>query len=71
MLLDARGRLMKTARIAQGGVAECGVNPRDVLREAVRCAAHSVIFTHGHPSGDPTASPQDRELTDRLRAASE
>jgi hypothetical protein len=29
----------------------CPVHPRDALQEAVRCAAHGVIFVHSHPSG--------------------
>jgi len=71
VLLDVRGRLIKTARISEGSLTQCPVSPRDVLREAVRIAAHSVLFVHNHPSGDPAPSPDDLELTERLRAATD
>jgi DNA repair protein RadC len=67
--LDVRGRLLKTVRIAEGSLSSCPVHPRDVLREPIRIGAHSIIFTHGHPSGAPFPSPEDDQLTDRLRAA--
>jgi DNA repair protein RadC len=72
VLLDVRGRLMKTVRVAEGSLTQCPVCPRDVLREAVRIGAHGIVFAHNHPSGqDPTPSPEDVDLTERLRAASE
>ena len=39
VLLDVRGRLIKTARIAEGSLTQCPVSPRDALREPVRRAA--------------------------------
>lgn len=71
VLLDVRGSLIKTARIAEGSLTQCPVSPRDVLSEALRASAHGVVFVHNHPSGDPAASVEDGELTERLRAASE
>lgn len=72
VLLDVRGRLMKTARIAEGSLTQCPVSPRDALREAVRIGAHGIVFVHNHPSsGDPSPSADDFDLTDRLRAAAE
>jgi DNA repair protein RadC len=72
VLLDVRGRLIKTVRIAEGSLTQCPVPPRDVLREPVRIGAHGVVFVHNHPSsGDPTPSADDVDLTDRLRAAAE
>ena len=72
VLLDVRGRLLRSERIAQGSLAQCPVNPRDVFRTAVREAAHGVVFVHNHPSGDPSpSSPEDIDLTERLRAGAE
>jgi DNA repair protein RadC len=51
VLLDVRGRLIKTERVAQGSVSQCPVSPRDVFRVAVREGAHGVVFVHNHPSG--------------------
>jgi DNA repair protein RadC len=71
LLLDVRGRLIKSAKIAEGSLSSCPVNPRDVLLEAVRIGAHSIIFVHNHPSGAESPSPEDRDLIYRLRAAAE
>jgi DNA repair protein RadC len=43
------------------------VQPREVFGPAVREGAHSILLAHNHPSGDPQPSPEDRELTTRLR----
>lgn len=71
VLVDVRGRLIKASQIAEGSLSQCPVNPRDVLREAVRVGAHGCIFAHNHPSSDPTPSGDDADLTERLRAAAE
>jgi DNA repair protein RadC len=51
VLLDVRGRLIKTVKIAEGSLTQCPVSPRDALREPVRSGAHGVVFVHNHPSG--------------------
>ena len=71
VLLDVRGRLLRSVQVAEGSLSQCPVSPRDALRPVVRAGAHSVVFAHNHPSGDPTPSPEDADLTDRLRAAAE
>jgi DNA repair protein RadC len=72
VLLDVRGRLIKTVKIAEGSLTQCPVSPRDALREPVRVGAHGVVFVHNHPSsGDPSPSADDADLTDRLRAAAD
>jgi DNA repair protein RadC len=71
VLMDVRGRLLKTVKVAQGSVSQCPVNPRDLMREAVRASAHGIVFAHNHPSGDPIPSADDVDLTERLRAAAE
>jgi DNA repair protein RadC len=71
VLLDVRGRLLRAVQVAEGSLTQCPVSPRDALRPAVREGAHGVVFVHNHPSGDPAPSPDDADLTDRLRAACE
>jgi len=66
-----RGRLLKVVPVAEGSLTQCPVSPRDALRPAVREGAHGVVFVHNHPSGDPAPSPEDLDLTERLRAAAE
>jgi DNA repair protein RadC len=71
VLLDVRGRLLRTVQVAEGSLSQCPVSPRDALRPAVREGAHGVVFVHNHPSGDPSPSADDADLTERLRAAAE
>jgi len=54
-----------------GGVTASPVAPADVFRALVREAAAGVIFVHNHPSGEPTPSPEDVALTERLCRAGE
>jgi DNA repair protein RadC len=69
VLLDTRHRVLRTAVIAVGTLNTTVVQPRDVFREALLGAAASVVVFHNHPSGDPSPSPDDVELTARLAAA--
>lgn len=71
VLLDVRGRLLGRRLISRGSLTQCPVSPRDVLRSVIREGAHGAVFVHNHPSGDPMPSPEDHDLTDRLRAAAE
>ncbi len=71
VLLDVRGRLIRAVQVAEGSLSQCPVSPRDALRPAVREGAHGIVFCHNHPSGDPSPSADDVDLTERLRAAAE
>jgi len=51
---------------ARGLLDSCPVHPAIVLRKAIIESAASVILTHGHPSGDPTPSKEDLDITRRL-----
>jgi len=69
VLLDTKYRVLKTTIVTVGTLNSSIVEPRDVFREAVQESAAAVVVFHNHPSGDPTPSPDDRELTARLRAS--
>lgn len=69
LLLDSHRRLIRKCRVAQGTVGHLVTHPRDVFREAITTNASAVILAHNHPSGDPTPSRQDRELTRVLTQA--
>lgn len=66
LLLDTRHRLVADRRVATGSLAACAIAPRDVFEPAIREAAPALIFVHNHPSGDPSPSRDDVELTRRL-----
>jgi DNA repair protein RadC len=65
--LDVRHRLIFEACVARGSLTGVEVHPREVFRPLIRAAAAAVIFCHNHPSGDPTPSRQDFDLTARLK----
>jgi DNA repair protein RadC len=69
VLLDSKHRVLRTTVVTSGTLNSTIVQPRDVFREAMLGAAASIVAFHNHPSGDPTPSPEDVELTRRLRAA--
>jgi DNA repair protein RadC len=69
LLLDTRHRVMRAAVLAVGTLNSSGVLPREVFREAAVGGAAAIVVFHNHPSGDPTPSPEDVELTRRLIAA--
>ena len=69
VLLDSKHRVLRTTVVASGTLNSTIVHPRDVFREAMLGAAAAIVVFHNHPSGDPSPSPDDVELTRRLRAA--
>jgi DNA repair protein RadC len=69
LLLDAKHKKLREARISEGSLTASVVHPREVFAPAVRESAAAVILVHNHPSGDPSPSSEDVELTRRLRQA--
>lgn len=66
VLLDRKNCLIKVETISEGSLTVSLVHPREAFLPAVKNSAASVIFLHNHPSGDPTPSREDLELTRRL-----
>ena len=64
--LDARNQVIKKEVISVGSLTENLVHPREVFEPAVRNVAAQVVLAHNHPSGDPTPSENDLEITKRL-----
>jgi len=71
LMLDVKNRLIKEMRISEGTLSSSLIHPREAFTNAVRESAASVIFAHNHPSGDPTPSRDDIEITGRLEKAGE
>ncbi len=69
LLLDVKHRYLRDVRVSMGILDGSLVHPREVFAPAVGERAGAVILVHNHPSGDPAPSPEDREVTRRLRAA--
>lgn len=67
ILLDTKNKLICTPCLTSLGLLDSApVHPREVFREAVRQSAASIILAHNHPSGDPTPSKEDIDITRRL-----
>lgn len=71
LLLDSQNRIIEIIDMAQGTVNEAYVSPREIIEEAIKHAAVSLIFVHNHPSGNPQPSAGDKDLTRQLIYAAE
>jgi DNA repair protein RadC len=66
LLFNVRGEMMGRELVSAGNISSSIVDAREVFRPAVRRGAASIVLVHNHPSGDPSPSPQDIEVTDGL-----
>lgn len=69
--LNSKCELVKETVLSIGTVNASLVSPRELFLQALEDHAVMVILIHNHPSGDPTPSKDDYELTKRLRKAGE
>ena len=67
--LDNRHRVLAFEELFRGTIDGASVHPREVVKAALRHNAAACIFAHNHPSGDPTPSPADKRITQRLKEA--
>ena len=67
LALDNKNRLNGYKVISTGTLTLALVHPREVWRAALYLCAANVVFVHNHPSGDPEPSPEDFEITSRLK----
>ncbi len=63
LFLDKRNRLIRDEVQQVGTVDHTPVYPREVMRRALELAATAIILVHNHPSGDPTPSRADINMT--------
>jgi len=66
IMLDVKSQVIKVEEISRGGLAKSIVHPREVFKTAIRASAAGIILGHNHPSGNPTASPEDINITNKL-----
>lgn len=71
LALNAKGELLAERILSQGTATGTLISPREFFREALRYGATTALAFHNHPSGDPTPSREDIQLTRRLRTAGE
>ena len=61
--LNAQNQIIDIADLFEGTVDSSAVSPREVMENAIKQNAGSLIFVHNHPSGDPEPSRHDKEIT--------
>src|SRR5271170_6394368 len=69
LCLNRRNRLRKRVEVTSGTATSALAHPREVFRSAIRESAAAVVCAHNHPSGDPSPSAADIQLTRQLREA--
>lgn len=71
LFLDTRNRLIADETHGRGTVNHTPVYPREVVKRALELQATALILVHNHPSGDPTPSRADIEMTGEIKAAAQ
>jgi DNA repair protein RadC len=69
LFLDTKNRLLADEPQAKGTVNHTPVYPREVVKRALDLGATALILVHNHPSGDPTPSRADIEMTAEMKRA--
>lgn len=69
MCLDTKNQPTNISTVHIGSLNASIVHPREVMKTAILSNSSSIICCHPHPSGDPTPSPEDIEVTERLTEA--
>ncbi len=66
IILDTKNQIISIENISIGNLNQSIVHPREVFNLAIKKSANSIILVHNHPSGDPTPSLEDVNVTNRL-----
>lgn len=69
LFLNVKNEVLHKQTVFIGSLNSSIVHPREIFREAVKRSAASIIVAHNHPSGNPSPSPEDIEVTKRLLEA--
>lgn len=66
VLLDSKNQVLGLKVVSVGSLSSSIVHPREIFKEAITRSSAAVILVHNHPSGDPTPSQEDIDVTRRL-----
>ena len=69
LFLDTRNQIIADEQQQTGTVDHAPVYPREVIKRALELSASAVILVHNHPSGDPTPSAADIDITRKIAQA--
>ncbi|MGB1117652.1 MAG: RadC family protein [Parvibaculales bacterium] len=68
LFLDKKNQIIADEMMGSGTVDHAPVYPREVIKRALELSASALILVHNHPSGDPTPSKADIDMTNKLYA---
>jgi DNA repair protein RadC len=71
LFLNTKNHVIGQETLSIGSLNASIVHPREVFQAAIKRNSAAIVCAHNHPSGDPTPSPQDIEITKRLVEAGE
>lgn len=71
LLLNTKNQIINKEEISVGTLNSSVIHPREVFKPAIKKSVSAIIIVHNHPSGDPTPSREDIEVTKRLAKAGE
>ena len=71
LFLNTKNQILAQETLSIGSLNASIVHPREVFRSAIRHGSATIICAHNHPSGDPTPSPEDLNITRRLKEVGE
>ena len=69
LILNTKNEILKIKNITIGGTNFTNISIKDILVEPIKMQAPKIILVHNHPSGDPTPSKADIQITERLHMA--
>ena len=69
LFLNSRNRLIRDERHSSGTVSHTPAYPREICVRALEVNAAALILVHDHPSGEPSPSRSDIDMTNRIRDA--
>lgn len=67
IILNTKNIVTSVKDVSIGSLNSSIVHPREVFKEAIKNSSASIIICHNHPSGDPTPSSEDINVTNRLK----
>lgn len=66
IFLNSKNQVIEIEDLFEGTLDNSSIYPREIIKSALKHNSSSLIFVHNHPSGDPTPSPSDKDVTEKL-----
>jgi len=69
VFMDQKNQIISIENLFKGSIAGSAIYPREVVKRLIQLKANTFLMGHNHPSGDPTPSREDKEITMRILVA--